>query len=117
MANQAELARAYGLVRERKFAQAEAVCRQLLGQAPRNAGALHILGLIRKDAGDASEGERLLAQSIEIEPNNADFRANLANLLRRMGRMQEAERRYREALGLNPGHRQAQLGLDRKSVV
>lgn len=112
-ANQADLARAYGLLRERQFAQAEAVCRQVLGQSPRSASALHLLGLIRKDAGDPAEGERLLAQSIEIEPNNADFRANLANLLRRLGRPQDAERRYREALGLNPAHRQARLGLIR----
>jgi Flp pilus assembly protein TadD len=110
-ANQADLARAYGLLREGRFAQAEALCRQVLGQMPRNASALHILGLIRKDAGDAGEGERLLAQSVALEPGNADFRANLANLLKRLGRLKEAEGTYRDALALNPGHRQARFGL------
>jgi Flp pilus assembly protein TadD len=110
-ANQTHLARAYGLLREGRFAQAEALCRQVLGQAPRHAGALHILGLIRKDAGDMGEGERLLAQSIALDPGNADFRANLANLLKRLGRLKEAEGSYRDALGLNAGHRQARFGL------
>jgi len=112
-ANQTDLARAYAMLRDGRFAQAEALCRQVLGQAPRNASALHILGLIRKDAGDTGEGERLLAQSIALEPGNADFRANLANLLRRLGRMKEAEGSYRNAVALNPGHRQARFGLAR----
>lgn len=112
-ANQADLARAYGLLREGKFVQAEALCREILGQAPRSASALHILGLVRKDAGDTADGERLLAQSIELEPRNAEFRANLANLLRRLGRLKDAARGYRDALGLNPGHRPARFGLAR----
>jgi Flp pilus assembly protein TadD len=112
-ANQADLARAYGLLREGRFAQAEALCRQVLVHTPRSAGALHILGLIRKDAGDTGEGERLLAQSVALDPGNADFRANLASLLRRLGRLKEAEGCYRDALALDPGHRQARFGLIR----
>jgi tetratricopeptide (TPR) repeat protein len=73
--------------------------------------ATHLLGLIRKEAGDASEGERLLRSSIELEPRNGEFRGNLANLLRRQGRLRDAEQAYREALTLQPGHRAAHLGL------
>lgn len=113
MADQADLGRAYALLREGRLPEAEAVCRRVLGQAPRSAAATHLLGLIRKDAGDVSAGERLLAHSIELEPRSADYRANLANLLRRLGRPQDAERRYREALALDPGHRPARVGLVR----
>jgi tetratricopeptide (TPR) repeat protein len=113
MAQEAELARAYALLREGKLSEAEAVCRAELGKAPRSATALHLLGLVRKDSGDANAGERLLRESIGLEPARAEFRANLANLLRRLGRYAEAERSYREALGLDPQHRPARLGLAR----
>jgi tetratricopeptide (TPR) repeat protein len=113
MNHEAELARAYALLRQGRLPEAEAVCRTELGKMPRSAQALHILGLVRKDAGDAQDGERLLRQSIEIEPTRAEFRANLGNLLRRIGRLPEAEQAYREALSLEPLHRPARFGLTR----
>jgi Flp pilus assembly protein TadD len=113
MTAQAVLGRAYALLREGKLAEAEALCRQVVERLPRSAATTHLLGLIRKEAGDALDGERLLAQSIELDPVNPDFRANLANLLRRLGRLQEAERHYRDAVALNPNHRPARFGLAR----
>lgn len=113
MAHRADLERAYGLLREGKLREAETVCRHVLEQLPRSAAATHLLGLIRKDAGDTAGGERLLAQSIELEPRSAEFRTNLANLLRRLGRLQEAERNYRDAVALDPRHRPARFGLAR----
>lgn len=109
----ADLARVTALIRERNLAAAEAACRSLLTKAPRHAAATHLLGLIRKDAGDVVNGERLLRDSIALEPRQAEFRANLANLLRRLGRMREAETSYREGIALDPGHRPARLGLIR----
>jgi Flp pilus assembly protein TadD len=112
-AAQADLGRAYALLREGKLSEAEALSRHVLERLPRNAAATHLLGLIRKDAGDAAGGERLLAQSIEFEPRSADFRANLGHLLRRLGRLQEAERCYRDAVALDLRHRSARFGLAR----
>ncbi len=112
-ANRAELARAYALLREGQVAQAEALVRELLDRSPRDARVVHALGLIRRDAGDAVDGERLLAQSIELEPGNVDFRANMANFLRRLGRLPDAEREFRAALALDPQHRGARYGLSR----
>jgi tetratricopeptide (TPR) repeat protein len=113
MSHEAELARAYSLLQQGRLPEAEAVCRTELGKEPRSANAVHLLGLVRKDAGDASDGERLLRQSIALDPNRAEFRANLGNLLRRLRRLTEAERAYREALGLEPLHRPARFGLTR----
>lgn len=111
MDSHSELARAHALLREGKLPEAEAACCQVLGRLPKNAVATHLLGLIRKDAGDDVDGERLLAQSIELDPRNADYRANLANLQRRLGRLPEAERNYRDAIALDPLHRPARVGL------
>lgn len=107
------LSQALSLLGQKRFADAEAICRKLLHGSPRNAEALHLLGLVLKDAGDAAEGERLIGQSIAIEPHRAEFRVNLANLLRRQGRLQEAVASYRTALEFERGHRLARLGLAR----
>ena len=90
-----ELARVATLLRQSNLAAAETACRSLLTKAPRNAAATHLLGLIRKVAGDAADGERLLRDSVATAPGQADFRANLANLLRHQGRLAD---RFREAV-------------------
>lgn len=108
-----DLARVATLLRQSDLAAAETACRSLLTKAPRNAAATHLLGLIRKVAGDAADGERLLRDSVALEPRQADFRANLANLLRQQDRLAEAQRYYLEALQLDPRHQQARLGLVR----
>lgn len=112
MSEQGVLTRVLALLREGKLPEAEAACREILARSP-NAAALHLLALIRKDAGDFKGGEQLMRQSIELEPQNADFRANLATLVRHVGRLQEAEGLYREALALDASHTGARVGLVR----
>jgi Flp pilus assembly protein TadD len=113
MNDQAELGRILALLREGKLAHAEAACREVLARSPGNAPTIHLLGLVRKDAGDLSGGEQLMRQSIDLDPRNADYRSNLAQLLRRIGRLTEAERSYREALSLDAQHSAARFGLIR----
>src|ERR1044072_4919847 len=105
------LAHATSLFIERKFAAAEQACRELLVRAPNDPGATHLLGLIRKESGDLAGGEQLLRQSVALQPRNAEFRANLGNLLRRLNRPAEAERTYREALAIDAMHFNARFGL------
>lgn len=52
-----------------------------------------------------------MRMSIEMDPQQADFHANLGNVLHRTERLPEAERTYRQALALFPEHRGARLGL------
>ena len=108
-----ELTQAYGLLHTGRLRDAESICRSVLARMPRDAGGLHLLGLIRKTAGDLAGAERLLRESIELEPGYAEFRANLGNLLRRTGRLAEAEQCYREALARDREHGAARLGLAR----
>ena len=111
MNHAASLARAHDLLRQRRFAEAEAACLQVLEQAPRQADAVHMLGLIRKDVGDVAGGEQLLRHSLELAPTRGEFHANLANLLRRERRLGDALVSYRAALALQPSHRAARLSL------
>jgi Flp pilus assembly protein TadD len=106
-----ELARAQDLLRRGQVSAAEAVCRELLRLAPRDAGATHLLGIVRKQAGDFATAEQYLRSSIDLAPQRPDFRHNLANLLRALGRYGDAEAAYRSALGLDASFRPARLGL------
>jgi Flp pilus assembly protein TadD len=110
---QDDLVRALALLHERKFPQAEAACREILLREPTHAPALHLLGLVRRDSGDVAGGERLMRQSLQLDPRNADFHSNLGQLLRGARRLPEAEGSYRSALALNPGHIAARYGLIR----
>ena len=113
MNDQADLARVLTLLREGKLPAAEAACREILARTPFNPPATHLLGLVRKDLGDLAGSEQLMRRSIELDPRNADFHANLANLLRHLKRLPEAEQSYRAALTLNPRHEAARFGLVR----
>ena len=110
---QSEFARATSALRAGELQVAETACRNILLKLPRNAAAIHLLGLVRKDAGDLAGGEQLMRQSLALEPRNAEFRVNFGNLLRRSGRLTDAVGIYREALGIDQRHRGALLGLAR----
>ena len=46
------------------------------------------------------DGETVVISGASLEPAAAGFRSNLGDFLRQFGRLQEAERTYREALAL-----------------
>ena len=99
------------LLSEGKLSQAESACRSILATSPNHSAAIHLLGLIRARSGDAHTGERLLRRSIELEPCNPTLRVNLANHLRRSGRLAQAEAEYRHVLQLAPAERAARHSL------
>jgi tetratricopeptide (TPR) repeat protein len=104
MAAQAELERASTLLVQQKFTECAALCGAIVAREPRNALATHLLGLAIKETGDWAQGEQWLRQSIQLEPECAEFHANLANLLRRRRKFRQAEKFYRQALQLAPTH-------------
>ncbi len=75
--------------------------------------AVHLLGLIRRRAGDLVEAEALLRRAASMAPQNAEIRINLGNLLRARGALRDAESEYRSALRLEPASRTARLALAR----
>jgi Flp pilus assembly protein TadD len=108
-----QLQQAARLLQDKRIAEAEMLCRSVLARAPLHADALHLLGLVRKQAGSPADAEMLMRQSIQLQPKRADFHANLGNLLHAQKRSQEAYEVYRIAVGLDPRHALAHLGLAR----
>ena len=74
---------------------------------------MHLLGLVRRQLGDATGAEPLLRRSIELCPARSEFRVNLSNLLVAAGRLDEAQAELRRALAAEPHSRTARLALAR----
>lgn len=70
--------------------------------APRDPVALLFAGIIHNARGDVVEAEAILRDLLTLQPFHAAARANLASLLERSNRYDEAEREAREGLKVAP---------------
>jgi Flp pilus assembly protein TadD len=107
----ARLQLAFSLMQQRRHDAARDVVTDVLARSPTNVEAIQLLGLIYKQQGDVVQAESLLRQSIALQPQRAEFHANLANLLRKQRKLREALDEYQAAIALEPHHRSALLGL------
>ncbi len=85
---------------------AAALYRQVLAAEPRNADALHLLGLVARDSGRAAEARDLVERAVALRPANATFLFNLAILQRDAGNLDAALACYRRAIALSPANPQ-----------
>jgi len=92
------------------LAEAEALYRRILSRDPRHADAMHLLGVLADQSGRPEEAVDLIEQAIAI--NDASFyRNNFGNVLRRLGRFDEAAAHYARAVALKPGNTEAHYNL------
>jgi predicted O-linked N-acetylglucosamine transferase (SPINDLY family) len=82
--------------------RAETLCRIALQHDPRSAEALHLLGVISGQLNRVDEAAALLAQSVELEPDNPFSRCDFGTLLRLQGRPAEALEQFERAIALQP---------------
>jgi Flp pilus assembly protein TadD len=108
---QSEIERASNALNQGKFPECAAICAAIVARDASNAVATHLLGLAIKETGDWAQGEQWLRLSVQLDPDQAEFHANLANLLRRRQKYQQAEKVYRRALELDPALRPARRSL------
>lgn len=109
-----ELLRA-GAARHRAgdFGAARLLYAQVLGRAPRDPDALHLMGLVLHQEGDSRQGRALIARAIAQRPDAALFHANLGRLLRATSDTEGATESWGAALRLAPGLADAALPLAR----
>jgi len=93
------------------FAEAERIYRQILEAEPREANALHLLGVLASQAGQHKAALELIRQALAINPDVAEFHSNLALVNIALGRSDEAVSCYEEARRLQPESRQALKNL------
>jgi|SRR5579883_1620313 len=105
------LARGAELHRAGRLAEAEALYRAVLAQEPRNADALHLLGLIAGAAGQTDAAVALIREAIRVMPSLAPALYNLGRLLQNRGELADAEACYRRALAYQPENADAYNNL------
>lgn len=96
-------AEALELHRAGRLADAEGRYRELLDRDANHADALHHVGLIALERGDAGRALDLIGRALRSRPADPIINNNLANARRRLGHRKAALVSYRRALAVAPG--------------
>ena len=94
-----------------RLSEAEALYREALAAQPQNIDALHFLGVIAFQRGDAARAVELISQALALNVANPPAHNNLGLALAALGRRVEALRSTLTALNLQPDHADALANL------
>jgi tetratricopeptide (TPR) repeat protein len=84
-----------------RLAQAEPIYRQILTANSNQPDTLHLLGLLYHQAGHSQQGLDLILRSVQLAATFSSLH-NLGEVLRALGRPNDAVQCYRRAIELNP---------------
>lgn len=90
--------------RQGKLDEAEAVYRELLKSRPAAVEVLLSLGVLQAQRQNLAEAVELMGRAAAADPGNVAAHMNRGNLLRALGRPEEALASYDRVLGINPGN-------------
>lgn len=93
------------------LAQAEAAYVQTLNADPNQAHAWHGLGVLAHQTGNQPAALEYLQKAVALAPHEAQFHANLGNVLQALERWEEAEGCYHRALKVDSSFVQAHFSL------
>jgi Flp pilus assembly protein TadD/SAM-dependent methyltransferase len=94
-----------------RLAEAEHACRDVLTFDRDHAHALHLLGLIAYQSGRHDAALELIGHASALDPRNADCAFNLAQVLRALGRIEDAAVNFARATELRRDYAAAHLAL------
>jgi predicted O-linked N-acetylglucosamine transferase (SPINDLY family) len=92
-------------------AEAEAICREVLKQAPDQGDALNLLGILAMQAGDWNRAIELLGQAVAAGPGVAQYHHNLGEAYLGSGQWDEAIACAHRAIGLKPDLAESHISL------
>jgi protein O-GlcNAc transferase len=104
-----EFERAVALHRNGAIADAEALCRAILAEAPQHPRALHLLGVIRFAGGDTVTAIDLVQRALSARPDYADAEFNLGVMTAAAGRLAEALEHFTHVAAARPDHADAHI--------
>ncbi len=87
-----------------RLPQAEACYRKILAVEPSNLNALHLLGVLARQAGQPRAAVDLISKAVALNDRVPELHSNLGNALMDLERTAEAEACYRQALALRPDY-------------
>ncbi|MDE1942585.1 MAG: tetratricopeptide repeat protein [Betaproteobacteria bacterium] len=102
MAPQSSFEAAFALHASGALAEAEAAYRVILVEEPHHVQAMHYLGVVLYQSGNAGEGVPLILQALELEPGQAARYNDLGNILFAQGDYANAAAVFRIALDVAP---------------
>ncbi|MCW5699022.1 MAG: sulfotransferase [Rhodospirillales bacterium] len=91
--------------------EAERLYRRVLKTAPRNADALHLLGVVTHQRGDNGRARQLITKAIAVNDGDAAYHNNLGTVLLALDQAEPAAQSFRRALALNPSYPEAHNNL------
>lgn len=94
-----------------KHAEAERGYREVLKLDPGNPDALHGIGLLAIQSGHADLARKLIRRAVQIAPNAAPFRNNLAIAHKMLGNVDAAIAEYRRCLDMDPEYHTSRANL------
>ena len=95
------------LHRKGNLAEAAALYRRILAENPRNAEALHLLGVLEFQKKNPVTTIELIGQAIKVDPNNAAFFANIGLAFHELNRFEDAAMMFDRALAIKPDYADA----------
>ena len=98
---------AIALHQQGQLGQAEAVYQKLLEIDPRNADALHLLGVIAHQIGHHQSAVDMIGQAIVLKPDYAEAYANRGVALKELKQLDAAVASYDKAIVLKPDYAEA----------
>jgi tetratricopeptide (TPR) repeat protein len=98
----AHAALARELIRSDEFTEAKAEALKALSLEPRFAGAYNLLGIAEFNLGDVDGAQSALDKAVVFDPESAEIRNNVANVLLERGFEDEALENYEAAVRLRP---------------
>lgn len=99
------------LYTDRRYRDAETICRQILEQTPNNPDAHNILGVSQNAQGKTKDAVSSLKRAIKLAPRAASFHANLGEVERQRGKLVDARFAFQKAIELDPRNAQAYNNL------
>jgi len=89
-------------LRAKGYAEVQSLCRDILRAQPKNADAMHLLGLARHRLGHPKEGIALLEKAISLNARNSSYHSNLGLIYSGRGDRERAIACWEQALALRP---------------
>jgi predicted O-linked N-acetylglucosamine transferase (SPINDLY family) len=102
MSSNATLQDAQTAFNEGRLSDAEDICREILGKDERCAGAWHLMGKMAALQGDLETAGEFASVACELDPQNAEFLRELAEVFLRKKELEPAEQQVRRALEMAP---------------
>ena len=94
-----------------RLAEAERIYGEILSQDPKHPRALHFLGVVKLQKGDAGAAAELIGKAVAVKPDYAEAYSNLGVALKDQGKLAEAKAAFRKTLELKPDDAEAHGNL------